>query len=101
MHNERYQSGGMGFLAGAMIGGLIGAGVALLFAPQSGEDTRKMLRKKANELGKEFEEMKDNVNEQWKETTKKLSPQIHKMRDTIAKRFQGQTRTGSKQIKPE
>lgn len=38
------------FLAGFLIGGLIGAGVALLMAPQSGEETREMIKDKSIEL---------------------------------------------------
>jgi len=38
------------FMAGILIGGLIGAGVALLMAPQSGEETREMLRERSIEL---------------------------------------------------
>ena len=38
------------FLAGLMIGGLVGAAVALLLAPQSGEETRVMIRDKSIEL---------------------------------------------------
>jgi gas vesicle protein len=38
------------FLAGFFIGGIAGAIVALLFAPQSGEETRALLREKAIEL---------------------------------------------------
>jgi gas vesicle protein len=38
------------FLAGFMIGGLIGAGVALLMAPQSGEETRAYIKDKGIEL---------------------------------------------------
>jgi gas vesicle protein len=38
------------FLAGFLIGGLIGAGAALLLAPQSGEETREMLRERSIEL---------------------------------------------------
>ena len=44
-------SGDLGsFLAGFMIGGLIGAGVALLMAPQSGEETRAYIKDKSIEL---------------------------------------------------
>jgi gas vesicle protein len=44
-------SGDLGsFLAGFVIGGLIGAGVALLLAPQSGEETRGMIKEKSIEL---------------------------------------------------
>jgi gas vesicle protein len=38
------------FLAGFVIGGLIGAGVALLMAPQSGEETRAIIKEKSIEL---------------------------------------------------
>ena len=34
------------FVAGFFIGGLVGAAVALLFAPQSGEETRTMIHDK-------------------------------------------------------
>jgi gas vesicle protein len=44
-------SGDLGsFLAGFVIGGLIGAGVALLMAPQSGEETRALIADKGIEL---------------------------------------------------
>jgi gas vesicle protein len=38
------------FLKGLLLGGLIGAGAALLSAPRSGEETRWMLREKGDEL---------------------------------------------------
>ena len=38
------------FLSGFMIGGLVGAAVALLMAPQSGEETRVFIRDKSVEL---------------------------------------------------
>ncbi len=38
------------FLAGFIIGGLVGAATALLLAPQSGEETRTLIREKSIEL---------------------------------------------------
>ncbi len=38
------------FFAGLIVGGLVGAAVALLLAPQSGEDTRTLIRDKSIEL---------------------------------------------------
>jgi gas vesicle protein len=38
------------FLVGFIVGGLTGAVVSLLFAPQSGEETRAMIRDKSIEL---------------------------------------------------
>jgi len=47
---------GLAFLAGLILGGLIGAVVALLFAPQSGEETRRQLQEKGIELQARAEE---------------------------------------------
>ncbi len=38
------------FLAGMVIGGLVGAAAAMLLAPQSGEETRALIRDKSIEL---------------------------------------------------
>ena len=38
------------FLAGILIGGLVGAAVSLLLAPQSGEETRTLIKTKSIEL---------------------------------------------------
>ncbi len=38
------------FIAGIMLGGLVGAVTLLLFAPQSGKDTRKLIQTKTIEL---------------------------------------------------
>ena len=38
------------FLAGFLIGGLVGAAVSLLLAPQSGEETRTLIKSKSIEL---------------------------------------------------
>ncbi len=41
---------GGGFLAGIVIGGLLGAGIALLLAPRSGQETRDELLDRSAEL---------------------------------------------------
>ena len=61
------------FLTGFVIGGLVGAAVALLVAPQSGEDTRTLIMDKSIELkdkvGESAEELKQKAHEyQWKST---------------------------------
>jgi gas vesicle protein len=43
-------SRGWEFFTGFLIGGVVGAAVALLFAPQSGEETREMIRERGLEL---------------------------------------------------
>ncbi|MBN1994845.1 MAG: YtxH domain-containing protein [Anaerolineae bacterium] len=50
------RSGGAEFFAGLVIGGLVGATLALLLAPQSGEETRAQIRDKSLELKGRAEE---------------------------------------------
>jgi gas vesicle protein len=44
------QNSGVLFLTGLMIGGLVGTGLALLLAPQSGAETRGQIKDKGVEL---------------------------------------------------
>lgn len=63
------------FLIGFIVGGLTGAAVSLLFAPQTGEDTRAFIRDKAIELrGKGsdvYEDVRVKAEDTWKETRQK------------------------------
>ena len=53
------------FVVGFFIGGLLGAGLALLFAPQSGSDTRRLIRRRARRLAAgakdKYEDVKDRI----------------------------------------
>lgn len=51
------------FLAGLAIGALVGAGVALLFAPQSGEETRHAVSRKAKRLARDARDRYDVMRE--------------------------------------
>ena len=48
--NEESRSGASG-MSGFMLGAIVGAGVALLFAPAAGNDTRRKLGETAKRLG--------------------------------------------------
>ncbi len=48
MKDEGYSSGSM--LVSFLLGGLVGAGLALLLAPQSGEETRKKIMDLAEDV---------------------------------------------------
>jgi gas vesicle protein len=49
--SNNHESGCVGgYLAAFAIGALVGTGVALLYAPRSGKETRELLAKKGSEL---------------------------------------------------
>jgi len=53
------------------IGAALGAGVGLLYAPQSGEETRRYLRKKAVDVGGTLSETGERVLEKGRDVYKK------------------------------
>jgi gas vesicle protein len=63
--HDNEQGSARPFAAGLILGALIGAGVALLVAPQSGEETRRLLRRRARKLAADaqdrFEDVKDRI----------------------------------------
>jgi gas vesicle protein len=65
-----------GILVAFMAGMVVGAGFALLYAPQSGKETRRMLAKKADELKDEAEEIVDDVLEKGKKVLKEKKEQF-------------------------
>jgi len=58
------------FLFGAMLGGLVGSGVALLFAPASGKATQQ-------EIVAYFDHLKDEVQRAADEKRVELEDQLH------------------------
>ncbi len=65
MDGESGNGRGRSFAAGLIIGGLVGAGLALLLAPQAGEDTRRGLARRARRLADgardRYDEAKERV----------------------------------------
>lgn len=55
-----------------LLGGVIGAGIALLYAPQTGEETRKKLKETADKLKEQFKEKGDTVKEYTADVTSKV-----------------------------
>ena len=71
MFNHDDDGNGKPFAAGLLIGALLGAGVALLFAPQSGADTRRMIRKRAKKLAAGAEDRFDDVKDRIRQARRK------------------------------
>lgn len=73
MRNEEQQSG-VAFVLGFTFGLAVGAGAAILFAPQSGRRTRRALRRTAEEVG-------DTATEKWREVRDETTGKLRDLRD--------------------
>ena len=64
----------LSFVSGLVLGAIIGAGIALLTAPDTGRKTRKRLRRTAVELGSgatdRWDELADDVKEKVEQAVK-------------------------------
>jgi gas vesicle protein len=76
---QHQETNSMSVITAFLIGGLIGAGVALLMAPQSGHETRSMLRNRG-------EEIRDRATEMAQETTHEARKRADKAIDDITDR---------------
>jgi|DewCreStandDraft_4_1066084.scaffolds.fasta_scaffold211205_1 gas vesicle protein len=74
---ENRSGGGAEFFAGLVIGGLVGAALALLLAPQSGEETRAQIRDKSLEY-------KDWAEESIIQARQQAERQIATLQDQVA-----------------
>lgn len=54
---------GRTFLFGVMVGAAVGAALGLLYAPQTGEATRRDLRRSAERFSKHAQKLYDNASE--------------------------------------
>jgi gas vesicle protein len=70
------ESGFGAFLAGFIIGGLVGAAVALILAPQSGEDTRTQFSARGVEW-------RDRVNQNRHQWSQNVSEMTHSASETL------------------
>jgi len=66
-----------GFSAGILLGVMIGAGIALLFAPEPGQKTRSRLRKRVRSLG---EDARDEIDRAGSRTRKELLRRKRRLR---------------------
>jgi gas vesicle protein len=64
------------FLTGAVFGSLIGGTIALLFAPQTGEETRTVIKEKSNELKDRAIETGEEIRHKAEETAAQARTRI-------------------------
>ena len=71
-----------------LLGGLIGAGLALLYAPASGEETRKRLREQAGQKGDELKERYAAAVDTVEEGVGKVKEIIEERKNEVAASYQ-------------
>jgi hypothetical protein len=76
------RSGTMSFMAGMVLGALVGAGVALLMAPERGVVTRRRLKKFVSRIGNDakdkVEDWRDDVKAELKRRRRQIREQIER-----------------------
>ena len=65
------------------VGALIGAGVALLYAPQSGKETRKLLARKGKQLKDKAQDTVENAQEFISDRKADFAAVIHSGKEVV------------------
>jgi gas vesicle protein len=83
MENEegRYRAGSL--ILGFFIGGLVGAGVALLLAPQPGKETRQKIKELADEAKEKAAKYADEVKSKVTSTVEKGKELVEEKKSLI------------------
>lgn len=79
---------GLLFLAGTLVGSLIGAGAMLLMAPQSGKKTRKQLWRRGQDMREQTTDSIEDGMKQVRAKARKVTTKIHKQAEELQQRGQ-------------
>jgi gas vesicle protein len=84
--SEDRGSSASGVILSFMLGGLVGAALAVLFAPRSGEETRELLEGKLREGVERGRRLRDRAMEKGREVLDEASDYLDKQRESLEKR---------------
>ncbi len=76
MYQRQRESNAAGFAAGVITGALVGAGVALLFAPRSGADLR-------DEMGESWNTLRDAVGRRYRDLAERAGVELKNLHERI------------------
>jgi len=89
---ERTSGGGLG---GFLLGALVGAAAALLFAPQSGEETREVLRERGKKLRDDAQARASDLGHRFEDGYERTKERVEDGFDTARRTFD-EKRAGAK-----
>ena len=72
------------FFSGLLLGAAVGAAIALLYAPEKGDVTRKGIKKKMKELEKELDSLTSNLKEKGGEMKEDVKKRIKEVEDRLS-----------------
>ena len=75
-------------LSAFLLGLGVGVGIGMLFAPKSGQETRELLRSKANEGGDYLKQRSTEMKQSASEWVEKGKEALNRQKDTIAEAVQ-------------
>ncbi len=84
--SEDRGSGASGVILSFILGGLVGAALAVLFAPRSGEETRELLEEKLREGVERGRRLRERAVTKGREALEDASEYMDKQRETLEKR---------------
>ena len=90
-HGQEHETGAnhtWSFLAGLLAGGLVGAGVMLLLAPQSGKKTRAQIQQKSIELRDQATEAVEDAVAQSRVKARQITGDVREQAEALQQRGQ-------------
>jgi len=98
-HQEQNKhSSFLSFLFGAVLGGLIGAGVAILWAPQSGEQTRLQIQKTTQDIQTKAEQTISSAKEHSKRAADEIARHAEVIKDEVQQAVDTAVKEGKETI---
>jgi gas vesicle protein len=90
----REEGTGASFALGLFAGAVIGAGVALLFAPKTGQETRQLLGEQYRGIADKVGEATQTLRQQGRERVQQITSQLSDRASSAAERLTSATERG-------
>lgn len=78
-------------LGATIVGGVVGAGLALLFAPRSGKETRERIHEGVNDMKQQASDKIDQLSSKLHRTGRKAKAEMQELKDKTERRGRKQS----------